>query len=141
MEVAASFQRLGLQPDAPASEIRARYRRLSQLAHPDRGGSNELMASLHDAYAIAHNAAAARARTARDDSSAPGSGPGQELVLAQSLALLQAKQLDQLRQDRRDDTERVLQEVVRHQTSALTWISGAFIRPCFWAAGQAGGKL
>lgn len=77
------------------------------------------MASLHRAYAITYAVADAHAATAHPDSLPPATRPGQELVLAQSLALLQAKQLDQQREDRQHDTARVLQEVVRHQTSAL----------------------
>jgi len=47
------FAVLGLAPGAPADEIRARFRELALVHHPDRGGDAKVMADLLAAYRAA----------------------------------------------------------------------------------------
>jgi hypothetical protein len=43
--------RLHLLPDAPAEVVKAAYKALAQLNHPDKGGDEEAMKLLNEAYA------------------------------------------------------------------------------------------
>jgi curved DNA-binding protein CbpA len=43
--------RLHLLPDAPPELIKAAYRELAKLNHPDKGGNEEAMKLLNEAYA------------------------------------------------------------------------------------------
>lgn len=52
---------LEVRPDSPADVIEANYRRLARDRHPDRGGSQELMAELNTAREAAHAAVRSRA--------------------------------------------------------------------------------
>lgn len=52
---------LEVRPDAPADVIEANYRRLARDRHPDRGGSQDLMAELNAAREAAHAAVRSRA--------------------------------------------------------------------------------
>ena len=74
------FRVLGLLPDAPETEVRARFRELALREHPDVGGDPAVMAQLIDAYRAALALASApraprgrtpqrRARSERDASS------------------------------------------------------------------------
>ena len=51
-ERAAALETLGLGPDADFMTIRSAYREKAQQAHPDRGGTQEAMQALNEAYAI-----------------------------------------------------------------------------------------
>jgi hypothetical protein len=44
------LQILGLPPDASDEAIKARYRMLAAVWHPDKGGDHERMAELNDAF-------------------------------------------------------------------------------------------
>lgn len=44
------FDLLGVTPNATCQEARKRYYALACLCHPDRGGTNEQMQTLHNAY-------------------------------------------------------------------------------------------
>jgi len=44
------YQVLGLDPSAPDEVVKLGYRHLAQRRHPDRGGSQEVMARLNQAY-------------------------------------------------------------------------------------------
>lgn len=44
------YQSLGLQFDATQDEIKAAYRRLAGVHHPDRGGSPEVFRRIQSAY-------------------------------------------------------------------------------------------
>lgn len=44
------FDLLGVTPHATCQEVRKRYYALACLCHPDRGGTNEQMQTLHNAY-------------------------------------------------------------------------------------------
>lgn len=52
---------LEVRPDAPADVIESNYKRLARDRHPDRGGSQELMAELNAAREAAHAAVKSRA--------------------------------------------------------------------------------
>ncbi|MGH2467562.1 MAG: DnaJ domain-containing protein [Candidatus Limnocylindrales bacterium] len=78
---------LQVGPGADARAVRAAYRRLAHLHHPDRGGSSEAMASLNAAYAVlrdprrraAHDAARralARSGPVPDPGAVGRGGPG-----------------------------------------------------------------
>lgn len=63
---------LGAEEDAPAEEIERRYKRLAVKHHPDRGGDEEEMKNLNEAYGVLGNReardaydAARRSRTRR----------------------------------------------------------------------------
>ncbi|MBA3247310.1 MAG: J domain-containing protein [Pyrinomonadaceae bacterium] len=45
------YARLHLLPSAPAELIKAAYRELAKLNHPDKGGNEEAMKLLNEAYA------------------------------------------------------------------------------------------
>lgn len=50
MSVLNPFDLLGVTPHATVQETRKRYYSLACLCHPDRGGTNEQMQTLHNAY-------------------------------------------------------------------------------------------
>jgi DnaJ-class molecular chaperone len=52
MGVEEAHDVLGLEPGASADAVRAAHRRLVQLVHPDRGGSNYLAAKINEAKEI-----------------------------------------------------------------------------------------
>lgn len=88
VEVLDPYDVLEVSPSADARAVRAAYRRLAHLHHPDRGGSGQAMARLNAAYAVlrdprrraAYDAARhARARSASGPDQGevgPGGGPG-----------------------------------------------------------------
>jgi DnaJ domain len=43
---------LGISPSSPWEEIEKAYRRKAKLHHPDRGGDDDAMRALNDAYAL-----------------------------------------------------------------------------------------
>jgi hypothetical protein len=47
---AAAYRALYLTPDAPADRVKAAYRTLCKIHHPDAGGSNGAMQKLNAAY-------------------------------------------------------------------------------------------
>ena len=51
---------LGAGRDAPREEIERRYKRLAQRHHPDRGGDEEEMKSINEAWRVLGNADARR---------------------------------------------------------------------------------
>jgi hypothetical protein len=53
---------LGLSPDAPTREVRARFHQLAMQAHPDRGGSPAEMRKINAAYERVLASRAARVR-------------------------------------------------------------------------------
>lgn len=44
------FELLGVTPNSSCADVRKRYYALACLCHPDRGGTNEQMQTLHNAY-------------------------------------------------------------------------------------------
>jgi hypothetical protein len=60
---------LGVDKDASAGDIYRQYNRQAAKHHPDRGGSEEQMKSLNEAYGVLKNSAA---RRAYDDSRTTG---------------------------------------------------------------------
>jgi hypothetical protein len=46
------YEILGAGADAPREEIERRYKRLASERHPDRGGSDEAMKDLNEAYGV-----------------------------------------------------------------------------------------
>jgi hypothetical protein len=44
------YRQLGVSPTDSAERIRERYRELARLVHPDRGGSQERMQQINEAY-------------------------------------------------------------------------------------------
>lgn len=60
--VAAAFSELYLLPTAPDVVVKAAFRALAKIHHPDVGGSNETMRRLNDAYERAENWLATRAQ-------------------------------------------------------------------------------
>jgi hypothetical protein len=80
------YEILGAGADEPRAEIERRYKRLASERHPDRGGSEEEMKELNEAYGVLRDAAAreaydaarrpkGQARIAAPDY-APASAPG-----------------------------------------------------------------
>lgn len=55
-----SFAALGLTPSATKAEVKARYREMALLAHPDGGGSDQAFQELNQAYALAYSLAEAK---------------------------------------------------------------------------------
>src|SRR5262249_54639339 len=51
---------LGVEKDAPQREIYRQYKRQAARHHPDRGGSEEQMKSLNEAYGVLKDAASRR---------------------------------------------------------------------------------
>ena len=55
------YTTLGARPDATRDEIERLYKRLAVRLHPDRGGDEEQMKSLNEAYRVLGNAAERKA--------------------------------------------------------------------------------
>jgi hypothetical protein len=55
------YEILGAQDDAPRAELDRRYRRLASERHPDRGGTDEEMKDLNEAYRVLRDPAAREA--------------------------------------------------------------------------------
>lgn len=51
--VQRAYERLGISPDATATEVRDAYRSRAKETHPDRGGSSEEFKQLQEAYTTA----------------------------------------------------------------------------------------
>lgn len=71
---------LGVEEDATRSEIERLYRRLAVRHHPDRGGSEEEMKTLNEAYGVLRNQDTRRAYDAErlmpvDETAPPYSSP------------------------------------------------------------------
>lgn len=47
------FEQLGLPPNATAVEIKAKWRHLAQIFHPDKGGDPEIFVAVQKAYQAA----------------------------------------------------------------------------------------
>ncbi|HLL74014.1 MAG TPA: DnaJ domain-containing protein [Pyrinomonadaceae bacterium] len=62
------YEILGAGADAPRDEIERRYKRLASERHPDRGGSEEEMKDLNEAYGVLRDA---ERRAAYDSSRRP----------------------------------------------------------------------
>ena len=62
---------LGVDKDATARDIDRQYRRQAAKHHPDRGGNEEQMKSLNEAYGVLKNSVS---RRAYDDSRTTGAG-------------------------------------------------------------------
>ncbi|HWS53954.1 MAG TPA: J domain-containing protein, partial [Pyrinomonadaceae bacterium] len=56
---------LGAEESAAREEIERRYKRLARSLHPDRGGDEEAMKSLNEAWGVLGDEAARRAYDAR----------------------------------------------------------------------------
>ena len=71
------YEILGAGADAPRDEIERRYKRLASERHPDRGGSEEEMKDLNEAYGVLRDAAR---RAAYDTSrrAAPPAAPHED---------------------------------------------------------------
>ncbi len=50
------YEVLGLLPDASVHEIKAAYRKLSKIHHPDKGGDKEDFSKIYEAYLTLQNA-------------------------------------------------------------------------------------
>src|SRR5690349_696891 len=61
---------LGVDKDATAGDIARQYKRQAAKHHPDRGGSEEHMKTLNEAYRVLRNSTS---RSAYDDSRTPAS--------------------------------------------------------------------
>lgn len=59
------YEMLGAAEDAPREEIERRYKRLAARHHPDRGGSEEEMKDLNEAYRVLRDSGARGAYDAR----------------------------------------------------------------------------
>lgn len=59
------YEILGARQDASAREIERLYKRHARMRHPDRGGAEDDMKALNEAYSVLHDA---NARRAYDDS-------------------------------------------------------------------------
>lgn len=83
------YSTLGADTDSPAGEIDRLYKRLAVKHHPDRGGCEEEMKALNEAYGVLRDAEARRAYDAErrvysseededdfDEAYAPHSSPG-----------------------------------------------------------------
>jgi hypothetical protein len=77
------YELLGARDDAPREEIGRRYKRLAAERHPDRGGSEEQMKELNEAYRVLGDTAAREAydtrRRVRVASDAGDESSGEEI--------------------------------------------------------------
>ena len=55
------YEILGANEDASAPEIERLYKRQARMRHPDRGGAEDDMKALNEAYSVLHDANARRA--------------------------------------------------------------------------------
>ncbi len=69
------YDDMGLPPSATDDEIRARYRELAMVAHPDRGGDPVVFRLLTEAYDVLGDPTARRAYDAELAGRAAGPGP------------------------------------------------------------------
>jgi len=99
-----AIQILGVPHSATPDEIQDRFRELARAQHPDTGGTSDEMSELLEARRIALSAATSSALVPLD--------AVKELVRAVSSAAL-------VREQRREDTQRVIREIRRHHTSRL----------------------
>ncbi|HIJ65054.1 MAG TPA: DnaJ domain-containing protein [Candidatus Hydrogenedentes bacterium] len=51
-DVALACKMLGVAPSTPWADIEAAYRRKAKIHHPDKGGDDDAMRALNDAYAL-----------------------------------------------------------------------------------------
>ncbi len=51
-DIDLSFRLLGLSPSAPWEEIERAYRQKAKIHHPDRGGDEDTMRALNEAYSL-----------------------------------------------------------------------------------------
>jgi hypothetical protein len=51
-DVELSFRLLGLSPSAQWEEVERAYRQKAKIHHPDRGGDEDTMRALNEAYAL-----------------------------------------------------------------------------------------
>ncbi|HEX8852752.1 MAG TPA: J domain-containing protein, partial [Pyrinomonadaceae bacterium] len=72
------YTTLGARRDASREEIERLYKRLAVRLHPDRGGDEEQMKSLNEAYRVLGNAAEREAYDARCDALASADEDGEE---------------------------------------------------------------
>ena len=52
MDLEVCYKMLGVSPSASWPEIEAAYRKKAKVHHPDRGGDEDAMRALNDAYAL-----------------------------------------------------------------------------------------
>jgi curved DNA-binding protein CbpA len=77
------YTTLGVEADAPRREIERRYKRLAAEHHPDRGGDEERMKTLNEAYRVLRDDTRRAAYDAAR-AEAPGARGGREFVPATS---------------------------------------------------------
>ncbi len=66
---------LGVRPGASEAEIRAAYRRLARLHHPDHGGATQRMARVNAAYSAVRDGGTSRPRHAAASDPAQSAPP------------------------------------------------------------------
>ena len=66
---------LGVRPGAPAPDIRAAYRRVALVVHPDRGGTDELFRVVATSFEVLRGTAQRRVRRPRPPSTPPPKPP------------------------------------------------------------------
>ena len=75
------YEILGAGADAPRDEIERRYKRLASERHPDRGGNEEEMKDLNEAYGVLRDSARRAAYdSTRRPPAAPAHGAGEAYV-------------------------------------------------------------
>jgi hypothetical protein len=118
--LADAYATLGLDPSASHDDVRARFRVLVKERHPDAGGNAEDLSAVQNAY----------------DAICTGTAPmGTALQVRLNGAAMVPLTAGEQRRERREDAQRVVRELVRHQTSPLVQAQ----RQGRWAAIIAGG--